>query len=356
VDRELGEPGPFSFDAASYAGSRALLEPRTPPGPFLAQPLPERDASDTVEVDALVRFLEHPVRGFLRERLGLNAIDEGEEADDAIPVEAKGLADWKVGDRLLRAGLSGAGKDDAVRAERLRGELPPGALGAAVVDPIAGRVEVLVTKTAGLRAGTAEAVDVAVDLGDGLRLAGTVPGLRGDRIVRVEYSRLSAKHRIRSWVYLLALVAARPGREWCAATVGRGRDDPLMSAMTAPTTEEARETLTSLVRLMRAGLSEPLPLAPKTSAAYAELRQKGSPPRAAEFKAGDEWHKRLKDGREFGDFDDAWHQRVWGTVSLRDLLGRAARPGEAYDDEPHRFGQLARQVFGPMLEHEGFHG
>ena len=125
VGDELGEPGPFSFDHASYDGSKALLQPRTVQGPFLARPLPDVDASEVVELDALVRFLEHPVRGFLRQRLGLTAIDEGEEADDAIPVEAKGLADWKVGDRLLRAGLAGATRDDAVRAERLRGELPP---------------------------------------------------------------------------------------------------------------------------------------------------------------------------------------------------------------------------------------
>ena len=170
-----------------------------------------------------MRFLEHPVRGFLRQRLGLATVDEGEETDDAIPVEVKGLADWGVGDRLLRAGLSGVGREQAVRAERLRGELPPGALGDSVVTPLARNVEDLVTKTAGLRSGHAEALDVTVDLPDGSRLAGTVPGVHADRIVRVEYSRLGAKHRVRAWVQLLALVAGRPGRDWHAQTVGRGK-------------------------------------------------------------------------------------------------------------------------------------
>jgi len=27
--------------------------------------------------------------------------------------------------------------------------------------------------------------------------------------------------------------------------------------------------------------------------------------------------------------------------------------GEPFDDEPHRFGQLARQVWDPLLDHEG---
>ncbi len=355
VAGELGEAGPFSFDHASYDGVRALLGPREPRGPFLAAPLPDVDATEVVELDALVRFLEHPVRGFLRQRLGLTSVDEGEEADDTIPVQVKGLAEWAVGDRLLRAGLGGADPAGAVRAERLRGELPPGALGDAIVAPLADRVAVLVDKTVGLRAGDVEALDVTVDLGDGLRLAGTVPGVHGDRVVRVEYSRLSAKHRIRSWLHVLALTAARPGRDWCAATVGRGGNDPVMSALTAPTPDEARTILTTLVRLHRTGLGEPLPLAPKTSCAYAELRAKGSPPKAAEARAAGEWRKQLSDGREFGDFDDAEHLTVWGSSSLRDLLRQPTRSGEAFDDEPHRFGQLARQVFGPLLEHEGMH-
>jgi exodeoxyribonuclease V gamma subunit len=352
----LGEPGPFSFDRAAYDGARALLSPRSTASGFVEKPLPEIDRGDVVELDALVRFLEHPVRGFLRQRLGLTAVDEGEQADDAIPVEAKGLADWQVGDRLLRAGLAGVAKDDAVRAERLRGELPPGALGAAVLDPIAERVEVLVDKTAGLRAGPAEALDVTVDLGSGVRLAGTVPGVHGDRVVRVEYSRLSAKHRIRAWVQVLALAAGRPGTHWCSATVGRGTDGrPVMSALTAPEPEQARRILATLVRLHRVGLSEPLPLAPKTSGAYAEHRWKGSPPRAAEVKAAAEWRKQLADGREFGDFDDPEHRRVWGSSRLPDLLREPPRPDEEHADEPHRFGQLARQVFEALLANEATH-
>jgi exodeoxyribonuclease V gamma subunit len=156
-------------------------------------------------------------------------------------------------------------------------------------------------------------------------------------------------------VQVLALAAAHPGRDWCAATVGRGGDDPVMSALTPPGQDEARTILATLVRLHRVGLCAPLPLAPRTSCAFAEQRGKGSPPRAAQAKASSEWRKLLGDGREFGDFDDPEHLRVWGRGRLEDLVREPARPGEPYDDEPHRFGQLARQVFGPLLEHEAMH-
>ena len=347
----LGEPGPFSFDRAAFAGAGSMLGERGPRPAFLSDPIPVPLGLE-VSLDDLVRFLEHPVRGFLRQRLGLTSVDEGEEVDDAVPVEATGLAGWAVGDRLLRAGLAGVPRDAAVRAERLRGELPPGTLGDTVVTPIANQVEELVTKTAGLRAGLAEAYDVAVDLADGTRVAGTVPGVHGDRIVRVEYSRLAAKHRVRAWVQLLCLVLARPDRDWSAATVGRGKDGPVMAGLVPPSAEDARSALETLVRVYRAGLGEPLPLTPKASCAYAEHRRSGSPPAGAVARAGREWRASRNDGGEFGDFADREHQLVWGDTELRHLLQAPPVRGEEHDDEPHRFGQLALQVWGPLLHHE----
>jgi exodeoxyribonuclease V gamma subunit len=128
-----------------------------------------------------------------------------------------------------------------------------------------------------------------------------------------------------------------------------------MSVLTPPEPEQARAILTMLVRLHRLGLTEPLPLAPRTSCAYAEHRAKGSPPKAAEVKAAAEWRRQLGDGREFGDFDDPEHLRVWGSSRLPDLLRDPAHPDEPYGDEPHRFGQLARQVFADLLTCEAMY-
>ena len=83
----------------------------------------------------LVRFLEHPAKAFLRQRLGLGAVFDEDEPADSLPVELNSLEKWAVGDRLLEAGLSGVPRESAVRAEWLRGDLPPGPLGKAVIDP-----------------------------------------------------------------------------------------------------------------------------------------------------------------------------------------------------------------------------
>jgi hypothetical protein len=46
---------------------------------------------------------------------------------------------------------------------------------------------------------------------------------------------------------------------------------------------------------------------------------------------------------------------VWGKAPLSKLLTLPPCPGEQHDDEPHRFGQLARQVFDPLLRHEAMY-
>ncbi|MDQ3616755.1 MAG: exodeoxyribonuclease V subunit gamma [Actinomycetota bacterium] len=352
VAGSLGGEDPLSFDEASYDGALALRGEQPKPGLFLSQPLSDNEPVDLVELDALVRFLEHPVKSFLRQRLGITTLEGEEEPAGELPVALDKLEEWAVGDRLLTAGLSGIHRDQAVQAEWLRGDLPPGQLGAAIVDPIADHVASLVRDSAGLRSGFPEAVDVALDLDSGIRLAGTVPAVYGDRVVRVVYSKLGAKHRLRAWVYLLALVAANPERDWTAVTVGRARSGTATATLSTPTHEQALAELASLTDLYLAGRREPLPFAAKTSHAYASKRLKGSAAMASEGRAALEWRKSF-DGRDIGDFNDAEHRRVWGgDAPFSALLAEPARPGEPWAEEPHRFGQLACRVWAHLLASE----
>jgi exodeoxyribonuclease V gamma subunit len=352
----LTGPRGFSFDTAAYDGSRALLGDRRPRPAFLPEPLPEPQETEPVALDALIRFLEHPVRQFLRQRLGLSSADEQEQPDEAIPVAPGPLELWEVGDRLLAAGLADVPADRAVRAEWLRGQLPPGRLGSAVLDPVVRDVALLVDRTGGLRGEEPTSLDVAIDLDSGESVVGTVPGVRGDCVLRVVYSRLGAKHRLRAWVQLLALAAQWPQLEWQAKTVGRGpRDGVAMSHLTGVNAQDARRHLEGLVEMYRAGLCRPLPLPPKSAAAYAEKRRTNAPVRVALAQAGKQW--RSGSGpNERGEFSDADFQQVFGDVPLTALLAEAADRTDAdWPDEPSRFGQLARRVWQPLLDAEAVH-
>jgi exodeoxyribonuclease V gamma subunit len=348
---------PWSFDRVTLDGARALQAPRTPEPKFLAEPLPP-SVAPVADLDALVRFVAHPVRAFLRQRLGISLGEREDEIADALPVELDGLGRWGVGQRLLDAVLDGADLDSAAAAERARGTLPPGRLGVPVLAQVSPVVQEIAA--AALRIGDEpRSLDVNLTLPGGRRLTGTVAGVCGDVLRTVTYSRVAAKHRLALWVQWLALTAAHPDRPWEGALVGKARrgtgDARITIASLAPLAEDAavREEqavahLLALVDLHERGLREPLPLYCATSAAYARAASRGGDA----VKAGrGEWESPWGYDREDRELE---HQRVLGGVlTFEELLMERPRPDEAWEDtEDSRFGRYARRLWDGLLAHE----
>ncbi len=120
----LSSSGPWRFDDTHLGGPVPWWDHAVPSLAFWpGSSRPLRRA--TVPLIALIRFLEHPVRAFLRERLGFYAGDLT-EISVSLRVEMSPLERWALGERLLGARLSGIAWDRAVDAERGRGLLPPG--------------------------------------------------------------------------------------------------------------------------------------------------------------------------------------------------------------------------------------
>jgi exodeoxyribonuclease V gamma subunit len=350
----------WSFDQVTLAGARALSSPRAAPAPFLSEPLPPAGGS-VIELEDLVRFVEHPVRAFLRQRLGISLGGAAEDIADGLPVELDGLERWGVGQRLLEARLAGVDGHTAIKAEIARGTLPPGRLGRPVIDAVYPIVEAIATEAASLAATgpAADPIDVRMELADGRRLSGTVSGVSGDVLLSATYSRVAAKHRLAAWVLLLALAASRPEREFSAATVGRagGRDDVRVSrvgplaASPSERASVARAQLQALIELHDRGLREPLPLFTATSAAYAVAAAAGQDAVAA---AEREWRTEWRFDREDREPE---HQYVLGGVrafgELLEIAPRGDETGAGWDeDDPSRVGRLARRLWAGLLDRE----
>jgi exodeoxyribonuclease V gamma subunit len=353
------EPGrlvaeqPFSFDPAAVEGARALVGGRVDRPEFVSSPLAPAQAVTTVALDELAAFLEHPVKAFLRQRLGLTFVSDDTESVDALSVELDGLTGWQIGNRLLQAGLAGEDYAASVAAEIARGDLPPGPLGKAALDPIVASVLALVDRSAGLRAGNPASIDVDVTLQSGVRLLGTVANVYGECAVRIEYSKLKPKHVLVGWLSALALVANDPRTPWRSMVAGRAdRGGIAYSHVGGLTAEQATAELDSLVGLYLLGMTEPLPLTEQASSTYAERRDKGAPPSDATAKAEATWKKTSGAGSAYGEHADAAHLCVWGEAEFSALLAQPAEPAEAapgLEAEPHRFGTLARRLWQPLL-------
>jgi exodeoxyribonuclease V gamma subunit len=342
----LGFPEPFSFDPTALGGARAMVAPRHAPGPYLAAPLPPVPERD-LEIDTLRAFFEHPTRGFLRQRLGVTLPRREEETSDRLPVQLNSLELWQIGQRMLDARLSGVEQQHCRQAEWRRGALPPGRLGARVLDDVASEVETVIEEARGWREGEPGVLDVAVEIAAGRRITGTVGGVFGQTLVHTNFGQVNHKRRFRAWLMLLLLAAGRSDEEFTAVALGRKghcRVGPLDPS-------QARASLCDLIELHQLGLREPLPIASKTSFEYAAARRKGAAPEEAVKAALKGW----EGSRWGGESVEPEHEHVYGKQPpFAVLLGAGPQPGdgEQWPDEPTRFGVLSRRWWDPMLEGE----
>ncbi|HWF17009.1 MAG TPA: exodeoxyribonuclease V subunit gamma [Acidimicrobiales bacterium] len=354
---------PWSFDTVHLDGARAARAPREAVAPFLSGPLPER--SGPVSLDLLDRFVQHPVRVFLRERLGVSLFDRTRDFEDAIPIALDGLSTWQVGERMLRARLGGADWATCRAAEVARGGLPPGELAEPSLLDMEHDVEALVQASETSQGGTA-ATSIAVDLElTGLpHLAGVVPGVRGDVVHLVTYRRMQPALRLAAWVQLLAVTAAEPERPFSAVTIGRAEARSSRTVSTAeiatlgpdPASRKrnAEAQLGRLLELFGLGMVQPLPLYCRTSAAYAAARAAGADD--ADVAARQQWESSFE--REQEDKDRAHQLALGGLLSYNDMVSCSGPIGDddgaqAYDpSERTRFGYYARLLWDGLLVRE----
>jgi len=189
-----------------------------------------------------------------------------------------------------------------------------------------------------------------------------VTGVCGDAIRSISYSRVRPRDRLRAWVRLLALSAARPEQPFESVVIGRARADARWAGVTvaripplADTPDARRETalehLAVLLDLYDRGMLEPLPLACDASAAYAMAVTSGEDGEAA---ARDAWETVFRYDKEDRQPE---HMLVYGdAVPLVRLLEAAPRDDERgpgwYEAHTTRFGRYALRLWGGLLSIE----
>jgi exodeoxyribonuclease V gamma subunit len=168
------------------------------------------------------------------------------------------------------------------------------------------------------------------------------------------------KDRLRAWVWLLALTAARPEHTYDSLVVGRARSKaaevtiakiPPLAGDATTRRQIALEALTALVDLYDRGMQEPLPLACEASAAYAEAVYNGDDPQDAARYA---WESGFNFDKEDRDPEHiAVHNGTlkWGELLAEQPHNDEHGPGWA-DSEATRFGRYARRLWDPLLERE----
>jgi exodeoxyribonuclease V gamma subunit len=327
--------GPWSFDPGALASAEARRW-RDPVGAPVFEPVAlMRLALADVQLVDLHKFLKHPGKGFLEQRLRLRLPWDNDPTTALLPVAFDGLDLWRVGDRLLDALLTGHPADEWIAIEQRRGTLPPGVLGEAAVGELIASVDELHSAALdlGYQPGPGEPMLISVDLGDGTKLTGTVTShldTAAPGPARVEFTRPKPAHHIAAWLDLVALAAHDPATPWRSVAVNRGKAnakkltiidlvlatavDPLGDQPNdGPSAIDAHEAIGVAVDLYRRGLAEPIPL-------FARF----SPGVRAGHPVGSDWQG--YDDR--GDGNDAFNFPFYGHLDMHDLMALEAVDGD----------------------------
>ncbi|MCG6889719.1 MAG: exodeoxyribonuclease V subunit gamma [Gammaproteobacteria bacterium] len=325
------------YDRHWYDTARLLAEPPTadPVNLWICETLKPVSAGhgDPIELAALLRFFQHPLRYFFNTRLGIR-IPRQNTMEDEESFALQGLQKWSIVEQLAQQYLAG----EPVEQEQYsaRGLLPHGQAADSEWFSVLSEYRDLLERLDVFRGVADETRIVEIRLDDHSILFGEInhyyPALG---LMHFSASKaIKSRALISLWLNHLALCAAgflaeqensqlfAPStRGWCFAWM-----EPAA----------ARGLLVDYLELYRQGQQYPLPVFPETSYAYARFDD----PSTAMEKALVVWN-----GSDFG--------AGAGGERADDFIRLALHNNTAEPLNDRFFQQCSRRIYGPAIEHGG---
>lgn len=353
--------GPFSYSRENREAAEKLSAAGSgkPPltakdGRFVASPLRLEEPEEGivhVDIPSLIRFLKHPVRFFLQERLGISLPVDSPPLSDEEPFSLDGLQSYSEREVLVRRMLGEKrleckeGKEKDASILWAKGILPPGHFGeeeARKISEDSARFADALRPRMGEELPTLRArLDV-----EPFRLTGQLTGIRRNALLRWRPSGTKPKDLLSIWVEHLVLLCMRLqgdafGYPGVSFHVGYDAKKQKVEENKFGSVGDPVVVLRDLLDLYRDGLCEPIPFFEKVSFAFAKTKSnpRVKDPEEAIRKAREaarkEWET-LEFSMVDGEGDDPWNRLAFGKV----------RPSPLDD----RFEKIAERVYGPILE------
>ena len=332
--------GPFTFDRAALdaamahraAGTAAGTAGGTAAGsPVGESPwalsAPALSSPTAVDVELLSLALVNPSRYFLRERLGITLPNDAEAIDDSVPLGVDPLHYWRLGTELLEVRRTGGSVAAWRSAMMLDGSLPPGAIGAVVLERVEAEVEKMVQAAADRGVPLAGSSTVQLTSGP---VSGAITGVSGKRLVVVRFSKPRESQQLAAALRLALLQIEQPNEDWEAVLIHRPGDKKQASAVGLriagsgdERTKNAAALIALSVELFAWAQRDAVPLFEKESPALS----------AGRFGAA-------LSGLQ-GDYADAHEQILWG-----DITDEYLRHDPVLDSDPDAVREIARNAPG----------
>jgi exodeoxyribonuclease V gamma subunit len=350
------DPELFSYAQSYCEGARSLQgEPAADHALFeAALDCADLEPNASVALVELLRFFESPIR-YLFNRCLKVYLNEGPlDVPDREPCELSKLEEWAIGRTLLELDLDAAAADSYALVNA-SGSLPAGVSGAYLHDVLRRQAQPIAEIVRQLRRGAGlPNLPIDLQLPCGTRLVGEIGHRWPSGLVIAQYSRVTGKQVLATWIRHLVLCSALPDApdapdapDQSSVLVGRPPQSKSPEAYVLcawdRVSDPARE-LSRLVDLYRIGQTQPLLLFPKSSFEYARVLLGTQNLDRALRAAREAWGKSQGANERMGESSDP---------HLLRLFGAEYQPGEPPPfavDPSLSFEELAEAVFTPLLE------
>jgi exodeoxyribonuclease V gamma subunit len=316
----------FSYSQSNCLGAEALLHPPIKPAPFLSKALSDPDETwRHIELNQLIGFYLNPVRYLFSKRLGINIATDQALLESRDPFELGYFEQGELFVRLVQGTLTELDRDTLLSVERARGVLPHGVTGEIAFDGLVDTAKHYAAVLTSLSKGQ-KISPLSVDhTHDGLRLVGRLEQIQTDGILGYSYNRLPDTRLLGLWIRHLVLnVSAAsdvaPITRWLS-------QDGLLTFHPVP---EAITLLNELLDLYWQGLTQPIPLFPKSSRAYVTHLLQDKPRESCLKGAYDRWFGGFAG---YAEYDNPYYRLAFSD-------------GEVLDEQ---FEAVSERVFGPLL-------
>ena len=262
-----GAPATASYNRTWMPAAMAQPSP-----PFFTSPLPEPDPEwRLVDVAKFIRFWRHPVRFFLRERLGMRLGRPEEYAGESEPFTLDALEQFRLRQDIVSGLLQHQPGDQLFARFSGSGRLPQSTFGQLQFDELAEAGAGFAAALAPLVIQPGPPLEIDLILGD-FRLTGWLGDLYQTGRVTWRSAQLKGETLMEVWInHLLLNLAVAPEGPHCSTHLARGsgKQKEMVSIHTLQPVAAAEAYLQELLSAYWQGLSRPLPFYPKTSLAYA---------------------------------------------------------------------------------------
>lgn len=323
----------FSYSKENAEAAEASV---TGPEPFIQAPLPLPEAEEwrRVTVDNLCSFFTHPVKYFLRNRLGIAPEEAQSVMSDSEPFSIDGLEKYQLEQDLLNRRLSGEKTPQFFNAVKARGVLPHGNPGVSAYNRICENIDTFASAFDEINMRPAEKTFADINLThNGFTITGRIGTFTDDNLVHFRLAKIKAKDRLRIWISHVILnllddgTLPRTGMLFGKETNGKTH------CLSYAELGNAKEHLTTLLNLYQEGLRRPVAFYPETSFSYADAVNNGKTLERAVEEAFKTWRGSQYSYAESGD---AYYTIYPGKI-------------ERFDND---FTETALKIWVPILTNE----